>query len=240
MAWDDPYCSEEEFGERTPGRDSSNTARLGPQLRAVSRYLDVALAGRKDQPRRFNRSAAGVIRYFDGPPAADVDLWPYAGGDYPAGYLEHRILPLGDFVDLTALVLDTDGDGGYATTVDIGTHDIDGVWQLDGDAIPYPLNAAQDGRAYTGVLLRRSVTALAGFPPYPALVKATGTWGWPSVPEALRELTALVTRQLRDLQRDGLTMTTANIDQAVQMAPGAGALLNDLKRQLGNKRIGIA
>ena len=76
-------------------------------------------------------------------------------------------------VTLTTLQTDDDGDGTYETT-----------W-AGSDYILAPRNAATDGRPYTEINTNISETKL--FPTEYLAVKVVGTFGWPSVPAAVKQ-----------------------------------------------------
>jgi hypothetical protein len=76
---------------------------------------------------------------------------------------------------------DNDGDGTYETT-----------WTLDTDYLVEPLDAVLQSRPY------RRITAIGGktFPlfyiPQEAGVRVTATWGWPAIPDDVREACVLL------------------------------------------------
>jgi hypothetical protein len=92
-----------------------------------------------------------------------------------------RMLAIDDLVELTSLTVDRTGEGTFET------------WVLDTDFRLGPLNAPGDERPWTSV---RTLSG-QGFPSHTdALVKVTGTFGWPSVPSQIVQATMLLAAQL--------------------------------------------
>lgn len=120
-----------------------------------------------------------------------------------------------DFSAITAVAVDLEGGSDYETTI-TSTY-----WY----GAPY--NAAAEGMPYTQIELRHDTPTV--FPAYRHSIKVTGTTGFAETPAAVRELAILVTRQLRDLQRTGITVTAQAVDSAVQLAPGASGLMKDIR-----------
>jgi hypothetical protein len=79
-----------------------------------------------------------------------------------------------DIVTVTTLQTDNDGDGTYETT-----------WTANTDYILAPKNAALDGRPYTEIDTAILVTKT--FPLTYLAVKVVGTFGYPSVPSAVKQ-----------------------------------------------------
>ncbi len=78
-------------------------------------------------------------------------------------------------VTVTALAVDINGDGTYSQ-----------VWSAN-DYILAPRNAALDGRPYTEIDTSPFSNADYNFPVGYLEVKVTGTFGWPSVPAAVKQ-----------------------------------------------------
>lgn len=206
MAWNSDYLTVQEYAARTGLKNFSGALNLAGQITAVSRWLEQ----NKQLGRVFNSSGAGVIRYFEGVPVGEV--WP-------------QVLRADDFTAITAIAVDLDRDGSYSTSLTPSS-----------DVLYRPLNADTDGRPFEFLELRPLQTKIAGWPDYPAAVKITGTWGWPAVPDAVKELTAMIVRQIRDLQLGGVTVTVQQIDSQLQLAPGSSKLMKELKAAYSRRK----
>ena len=57
------------------------------------------------------------------------------------------------------------------------------------------------------------------------------------MPGAIKEATVLVTRELRDLERAGFTLTLENIDQGINLSPAAFSLIQRIKAEYGRRRL---
>ena len=93
-----------------------------------------------------------------------------------------------DLVSLTALATDTARNGGFATT-----------WSAsDYQLLPYNPAAAPEQRPYTSLRAVGSQTfpAVCGLPGRRNVVQVTGIWGWPKVPPAVKQATAIVAADL--------------------------------------------
>lgn len=153
--------------------------------------------------RFFTIDAAAVARYIDG--RGGKEIWLNAD--------------IGSVSNLVVLV-DLDNDGVPETTL---TKDTD-FWLL-------PRNAAlgPEPRPWEAMLLMPTTTVLTAFPNQADALKITALWGWPAVPAAIVEATVLITRQLRDLQEAGITMTIQSIDEQVQQSPDSLRLLDKIR-----------
>lgn len=93
------------------------------------------------------------------------------------------VLLIDDLVALTELATDPI----YART-------FSDVWEVDTDYLLAPFNATADGLPYT------SISVLAGsqftLPPYAGSVRVTGQFGWPAVPEVVKQATILIAARL--------------------------------------------
>jgi hypothetical protein len=78
-------------------------------------------------------------------------------------------------VTVTALATDIDGTGNYTQT-----------WSAN-DYVLAPRNAALDSRPYTEIDTSPFSNAVLNFPTGYLEVKVTGTFGWPSVPAAVKQ-----------------------------------------------------
>jgi len=131
------------------------------------------------------------------------------------------VLFVDDVTTITAVETDENGDRTYEHT-----------WaSTDYDLLPY--NASELSKPYTR--LRVTPTGNYAFPAgVPKGVKITGTWGWPSVPDLVREITLLEASRLwaQGKSPSGIVASqelgTFIIEP--QLHPQAMARLNVLKR----------
>jgi hypothetical protein len=111
------------------------------------------------------------------PDTADVDRY----------YSPHnwQNITIDDLITLTSLTTDQNGDGTFPQ-----------AWTLNTDFILEPLNAAADGRPYTGIRMHpRHVTF--GLPAWwPRSVKVTGKFGWAATPGTIVQATTILAAQL--------------------------------------------
>lgn len=204
-SWSEPLVTEEAYRARVESRD---VGAAGGPLQAQLNAVADHLQDRLG--RRFGRTDSDEYRYFT-----------------PASRYSVRLDDLVSLAD-DGFAVDSSGDGTYDAV------DAD-------DFVLLPRNAAAYGKPYLRAELKRAtsydiVTGGGGaWPTRPEAIRVYGIWGWPTVPGAFVELVVLTTRQLRDLQRHGLTTTAQSIDTAVQMAPGASSLMKDLRKGLGRK-----
>jgi len=130
-----------------------------------------------------------------------------------------------DLVILTALEVDIDASGSWETAVPAAS------------LLLKPYHAAEFGKPYTRIELAPWQVAISRFPSRSKAIKATGTWGWPSVPGGIVEATVGITRQLRDLHEGGFPMTIEAIDTAIRQSPQASFLLQDIMREYNRRAL---
>ena len=92
------------------------------------------------------------------------------------------VLEVDDLVSVGGIATDSDGDRVYEDTWATTDYDLE------------PYNAADRGFPYRQ--LRTTPNGLYAFPTVRKGIKITGTWGWPSVPDAVREATCLLGMRL--------------------------------------------
>lgn len=154
---------------------------LGQVLDAASRWVD------NQTRRRFY--ATTETRYY-------TARWRYPhsdshgmGGDFPWGNPERpggggfagQHIAIDDFMSVSAVATDDDGDGVYETTWTVGT-----------DYWLGPRNAVVDGKPYRSVN-RNQVTGRYVFPPYENGIQVVGSAGFSAaVPDPIRDLTLTV------------------------------------------------
>lgn len=199
MATNVAYATATEYRQRTGMTDTTEDAEIGAQLLAVSRLLD------KRTGRFFGKDDTVQTRYFNGLGRTRLDLYA-------------------DIASVAGLVVKVDNDGDY------DYEDADETLVIDTDYWLGPENA-QDGPEpgpYRYVLVNPTTTRYSAWPAQQRGVRIDAIWGWPEVPGAIREATILLTRELRDLQEAGYTLTLQNIDAAVALAPGGPKLLKQI------------
>lgn len=93
----------------------------------------------------------------------------------------HDLLTVDDISSITGFVvkIDADGDGLFETTVTAGVD-----FQIE------PLNALTQSKPIT--LLRATGTSWPVAANGQALIEVTARWGWPAVPDVIREATVLL------------------------------------------------
>lgn len=114
-------------------------------------------------------NACGRRFYLD----ADADQVRYYTPDRP-----DRLM-IDDIVTVTSLETDNNGDGTFEYT-----------WTAGSDFVTEPVNAAADAKPYTQLVKRENGTYW--FPCYAQSVKVTGRFGWPSVPDAIKQATLIL------------------------------------------------
>lgn len=194
-------------------------SRIGSSDRSAAAIVDAQLKGVTEYlcrrlGRQFTQSETAEVRYFTATNPTQIVI--------------------DDYVSISALAIDALGGDDYATTV------------ASGDYVKTPENALAWGEPYKGIRLLTSASIITGtsyFPTradgYHASVKVTGIFGWPATPDAFKDLVVMVTRQLRDLQKDGITITSQVGDSAVQLAPGASSLMKDIKNAYTRVRMAM-
>lgn len=134
---------------------------------------------------------------------------------------------------------DVAGSSGLAVSVDA---DGDGVAEqplVEGsDYMPGPVDWSGAGTPYEYLdLLPRAV--LRQWPVGRRTVQVTAIWGWPAVPEPIRELAIALTRQLRDMEQAGFTLTLEAVDAAIRLSPEASHLLRQVERAYGRPSLAV-
>jgi hypothetical protein len=197
----DAYASCEEYRARVDQSDATGDDVLLSQLSAVTQYLKGRLG------RFFTRDAAVVVRTFDG------------------NGLIRLYVP--DIATATGLIVKVDLDGDFDfdnadETLTLNTHFWVGPANADKGPEVWPFQYLEiiPGNGRLGV-----------WPEQARAVQVTASFGWPAVPGAIKEATISVTRQLRDIQGSGFTLTLQSIETAVNVSPQMSALLFDMERQ---------
>lgn len=190
------YATVPELKDRLHVEDSDRDYAFGHCLDAASRWID------NQTRRRFY--TATETRYY-------TAHWHYPhrsstmAGDYPWGNPERpygggrsgQTVAIDDFLSVSAVVTDSDGDGVYETT-----------WTNGTDYWLGPRNALTDGLPYRAIH-RNQVTGRYSFPPYDNAISVTGSAGYSAtVPDAIRELCLMVAELMA---RPVLDLTIAGV-----------------------------
>lgn len=158
--------------------------------------------------RFFTKDAAAVTRVFDG--NGEVRLW------------------LPDIASSTGLVVKVDLDGDYLFTDETAlTLDTD-FWLGPPDA-----DKGSEPRPWEYIEVSPNSTLLSCWPDQGRSVQIAAIWGWPAVPNAIKELTVNITRQLRDLETAGGALVLQDIETAAQISPQTSYLLVAIERMYG-------
>lgn len=115
-------------------------------------------------------------------------------------------LPVDDLVSVTSILIDTDGDGSWETSLDADT-----------DYLLEPVNASLDGVPYTQIVLRES--SQYRWPRYQQAIKVSGSWGWAEAPAQVKTAAALLAnRFLVRLRQAPLAVVIQAANEMVAMA----------------------
>lgn len=196
--------------------NGSRETALEQAINAASRWVD------RETGRRFY--ATTETRYY-------TAIWQYprwgqygsAQGDYPWGNPERpggggvagQHIVIDDFVSVSAVATDSDGDGVYET-----------AWSVNSDYWLGPRNAAADGKPYRSVN-RNQIVGRYVFPPWDNGISVTGSAGYCDIanrPDPIRELTMWVAMQFAlpvlELSIPGVQTYQLGSDLKVTMQPG--------------------
>lgn len=200
MAVESPYATAAEYRARTSQSGTGDDATILLQTTAVSRYLDARLR------RFYTQDAAVVTRIYDG--NGEQRLW----------------LP-DDIAMTTGLVVTADQDGDYdfsdETALTLNTDYWVGPWNAGYGSEPRP---------YTFLEVSPNSANLSAWPEQLRSVQVVAKFGWPAVPAAIKEITVAITRQLRDLEKSGVTQAIQNIDTVIQQSPELAGLMARIER----------
>ena len=198
MALDDPYATVQEYKARIGEKGDSLDGIVGPLLPAASRLVE------RDLGRVFNQTAAGTVRYFRG--NGLPKLWLPPGSDLVS-------------VATDGIGVDEDLDGTYSTQFDPAGES----WVVLG-----PYDAAERNEAYEFVELLplTSNDTIEVFPKGRRNLRITGVFGWPSVPELIREFVIHLVHDMYDAHQTGalLRLQSGGVDQSLPLRDQAWRL----------------
>lgn len=128
-----------------------------------------------------------------------------------------------DITTVTAVAVDLDGDGTFETPLTVNSA-----------VLPHPLNAAALERPYTSLSIHpRGVSAYFSTV-WPRSLRVTGRHGWPEVPDAIVQATAIIAPQIYRRSRDApfgvLGLGTDNVIRIAKADPQVMALTSDYVR----------
>ena len=148
--------------------------------------------------QQFARDAAAVARVF-------------VGDGTPRLWLETNL-----GATPTAVAIDVNNDGSYAGAVAAGSLE------------PWPLNAAigPEARPWRALDLRPWATDYTSWPAG-LRVRVTAVWGWPAVPEAVRQACVQLTAILR-IESPRATSTVDELGRAIGMSSAASRIVDSL------------
>lgn len=207
MAIDSAYATAVEYRLRAGQSDATDTTLLDALLKAVSRLID------RECERFFGIDAAVVVRLYDGNGLTRL-------------YID-------DVATVTGLVIKVDLDGDYAFVGADETLTKDTHYWIG------PANAAlgSEVSAYRFLDIVPANGRLSVWPEGLRKVQVTASFGWAAVPAAIKEATVLVTREMRDLEKAGFTLSLENIDQGINLSPVAFSLIQRIKAEYGRRKL---
>lgn len=209
------YCDIQDLKDRLGiGLNDPREGALQNAVTGASRWVE------KQTGRRFY--TVTETRYYSPTwhyPRASMESSGYYG-DYPwgnperptgGGFIAQRIM-LDDFVSVSQVQTDTDGDGVY-----------DATWTVGRDYWLGPRNATAEGKPFRS-LNRNIVTGVYVFPPWENSVSVTGACGYSATtPDEIRELTIqaamLLSRPVMEMSIPGVSSYQLTSDIRITMAP---------------------
>lgn len=203
MAVTDAYATAEEYRARVTKADPADDADVLEQLTAVSRLIDARCR------RHFTKDATVQARLYDGTGS--------------------QKLYVNDIATATGLVVKCDLNGDYDVV------DSNETLTIDVDFWLGPDNAAfgSEPRPFYILEVVPTSTKLSVWPAQRRAVQVTATYGWATPPNAIKEAVIAITREVRDLQEAGYSMNLQTIDAAIQSAPQASFILQDIVNRYG-------
>lgn len=209
----DAYATPSQYRDRVNRSDDGHDAEIAENLAAVSRYLDRKLR------RFFTRDAVAVAHTF-----YPGTFWR---GDAEAenpwkGTPRARWLDVDDIASTAGLTIKVDEArvGNFTAALTLAATD----YQL------YPLNADKGAEPvpWTRVLLP-SWSSLMGWPPG-SPVEITAVWGWPAVPQAVREATVQITGWWRLDTPRATSRIQEGLEGAIETSREAQRIIMDLTK----------
>lgn len=164
-------------------------------------FADADIEGAVRAASRAVDNATGRFFYQDGTDDAPASRY------YTP--MSRDLLRVDDIVTLTTLASDPGGAGSFATE-----------WTLNQDYTLEPFDAAGRGAPYEIVRLRYGGRYWFS-PYYTRSVKAVGVFGWPTVPDEIRQATKILAARLLKRTREApFGIVTVGVDAAAAMRIG--------------------
>lgn len=164
------YCTEQEFLDYYKSNADPGNEVVQIAISAASRQIEAHCG------RVFYAAGSTASRYYS-----------------PNFATEHYVLPVDDIATTTALVVATTtlNDGTYPTVLTINT-----------DFLLEPVNQNSVGLSwpYTHIRLLSGIWPVRTIGTHRDTVKVTATFGWPAVPDPVKQATKLLTAQFVKLQ----------------------------------------
>jgi len=216
MALGDSYASAADYRARAGKTDTGDSTMLDAQLKAVSHYIDTRCRRRDG----FNQSTSVEARLYD------IRCLPGPGVAFLADYWRRVWLP-DDVATLTGLIVKVDLNRDY-DVADTGE-----TLTINTDFWAGPSNAAvgADPKPFEFLDLHPLSTKATAWPEQRRALEVTAKFGWPEVPEAIKELTVAIARELRDRQNSGATATQQVLDGVILRSQEISFFMRDIERQ---------
>lgn len=141
--------------------------------------------------------------------------------------VEWGYVQIDDMISCSSISTDQDNDGTFET-----------AWTVNKDYFLEPLNAAADGKPYEQVRINPSGSLRWPWWSWKRSVAVTGTFGWPAVPDQVREATTILASRLIRRKREapfaviGMGLDSAGV-RIAKTDPDVCFLLDNLVRDQG-------
>jgi hypothetical protein len=215
LAIGDAYAQAADYRTRVTKTATTDDITIDAQLKAVSHFLD-RRCRRKDG---FNQSTSVEARTYD------IGKRPEAGAAFTPDYL--RLWLPDDVATVTGLIVKVDLNGDYDVT------DANETLAINTDFWVGPIGAAvgSDPQPYEFLDIKPTSTVFGSWPQQRHAIEITAKFGWPEVPKAIKEAVVTITRQMRDAQESGYTLTLENLDQGISQGREVAMLVNRIEAQ---------
>lgn len=215
----DAYITVAEFRERTNSSAQDDEVVITSCVKAASRFID------RETNRFFTKDATPTVRLYNG--GEGVTSFVLARElSYEQPYGSSVLYLPDDISSTTGLVVKVDLDGDYVCekTITLNTH----FWVG-------PANAARgpEPEPYTLLEVKPDNGVFSVWPGHRRSVEVTAAYGWPAVPEAVKECTALLSRMLMDMEEAGHLLIAQHIETQVRLDPRMGNVLERVKLAYG-------
>jgi len=223
MAVTDAYATASEYRERVDKEDTTDDVQILAQLTAASRYIE------RCTNRFFNIDATAVSRWYDGAGGSSmfIEGSERVTNGQPVGRTRFYIPDdIGSTSGLEVYV-DLNGDSAAEQLLTLDTHFFLG---------PYNNGLGAEPQPYRWFQIVPNNGVIDTWPTNLHSIKVTAKYGWPAVPQPIKEITMMLARQIRDIQMAGVTLTIQNLDAGVELAPDVNKMLSEIKMKYGRTR----